>query len=283
MRLIPDSWSDRVPKHISPKRQVLCFHRFFHEELLKHGFISEVDQPFADKNPDFFRLLQACRYYRIIGHELIQIVDCFLTEMSIAMDNNGVFYRNAGMGGTISIEVYSLHDRLFIRDSMFGYGFDGFCQQGIVGFQFPGMEKSFCNSFLNCYVDDFPFAMELEKELFFEQTLPWLDNMCSMQAYADWRMKIMYKTPVQLRNILDSIWSQMMIKNWENMRAWEDYWKEDPYLSYWREDEQGKLVFSIRDAIDGKNELFLDSLLQENYQENLKKMKTYCPKLYEMI
>ena len=283
MRPIPDSWSDRVPNHISPKRQVMCFHRSFHEELLKQGFVCEVDQPFADKNPDFFRLLQACRYYRIIGHELIQIVDCFLTEMSIAMDNNGVFYRNAGMGGTISIEVYSLHDRLFIRDSMFGYGFDGFCQQRIVGFQFPDMEKSFCNSFLNCYVDDFTFAMELEKELFFEQTLPWLDNVCSIQAYADWRMKIMYKRPVQLRNILDSIWSQMMVKNWENMRAWEDYWKEDPYLSYWKEHEEGKIAFDIQDAISRQDERTLDLLLHENHMNNMQNLKAFCPRLYEQI
>ncbi|MBR3107584.1 MAG: hypothetical protein IKH30_10460 [Clostridia bacterium] len=283
MRPIPDSWSDRVPKHISPKRQVMCFHRSFHEELLKQGFVCEVDQPFADKNPDFFRLLQACRYYRIIGHELIQIVDCFLTEMSIAMDNNGIFYRNAGMGGTISIEVYSLHDRLFIRDSMFGYGFDGFCQQRIVGFQFPDMEKSFCNSFLNCYVDDFTFAMELEKELFFEQTLPWLDNVCSIQAYADWRMKIMYKRPVQLRNILDSIWSQMMVKNWENMRAWEDYWKEDPYLSYWKEHEEGKIAFGIQDAISRQDERTLDLLLHENHMNNMQNLKAFCPRLYEQI
>ena len=166
---------------------------------------------------------------------------------------------------------------------MFGYGFDGFCQQRIVGFQFPDMEKSFCNSFLNCYVDDFTFAMELEKELFFEQTLPWLDNVCSIQAYADWRMKIMYKRPVQLRNILDSIWSQMMVKNWENMRAWEDYWKEDPYLSYWKEHEEGKIAFGIQDAISRQDERTLDLLLHENHMNNMQNLKAFCPRLYEQI
>ncbi len=284
MRSIPDSWSDRIPKHISPKRQVMCFHRLFHEELLKHGFVCEVDQPFSDKNPDFFRLLRSCRYYRIICHEYLQIVDCHLTEIVIAMDNNGIFYRNAGMGGCISINVYSIHDKLSIKDSMFGYGVDGFCQQSIVGFRFPGMEDSYCNSFLNCYVDDFSFAMELEKELFFEQTIQWLEKMSSIHAYAEWRMKTMYEMPIGITNISNAIWSQMMIQNWKNMQACVDRWKESPDdIAFWKKYKEGKLMFSIQDAINEKNEFRLDSLLQKNRLENMKMIKTFCPKLYDTI
>lgn len=184
---IPDTWSDRVPKNISPKRQVQCFHKAFHQELTEHGFFCVASEMPEEKKPSAQSLMNLCRYYRLVGRELLQVVDGSIRQVQTALDNNGVFSRYDGVGGSIGINVFSLYERFAERFPPFGYGY-GIYQQRLMNFQFPGMRKGWYNSFLSLFRDDFSYAMELEKELFFEETLPWLDQMTTPEKHAQWRM-----------------------------------------------------------------------------------------------
>ena len=77
MRELPSEWSDRVPKGISPKRQVVLFRKAFHEELIANGFVSMRDLDFEEKNPSAVALLDMCRYFRFTQEGILQTVELF--------------------------------------------------------------------------------------------------------------------------------------------------------------------------------------------------------------
>ena len=215
---IPDTWSDREPKNISPKRQVVCFRKAFHEELTKRGFFCASSEMPEEKRPSAQSLVDLCRYYRLVHRDLLQVVDGTLTQLSDALDSKGVFSRYVGMGGCIGINVLSIYEKFLERYPPFADGY-GILQQRIVHFQFPGMEKDWCNSFLNLFRDDFSFAMGLEKQLFFEETLPWLDQMTTPEKHAQWRMETYSKYSRKHHGAKNALWSQLKLRRWEDAKA----------------------------------------------------------------
>ena len=272
---IPDSWSDREPKNISPKRQALCFHKAFHQELTERGFFCVSDRLPEEKRPSAQTLVDLCRYYRPVGRDLLQIVDGSLTQVSDALDNNGVFSRYLGTGGHIGVNVFSLFERFAARFPPFGYGY-GVSQQRIVRFQFPGMEKDWCNSFLNLFRDDFSYAMELEKQLFFEETLPWLDQMTTPEKHAQWRMETFSKYFRKDRGAKNALWSQLKLRRWEVantcIQAYFDSLEElglkGKFISPELKEEMA-FYESIRQAIAREDTAYIDQILEENKKKNL--------------
>ena len=184
---IPSSWSERIPRNISPKRQVCSFEKCFSSFLTERGFVSAKNTSMTN---ELEALFSACKYYRIMNHELLQIVQCDLTQLQIALSNNWHLDRNSRTGGAIKIHVYSLSDPIEMESHFFQSGAFGIHQQRIVNFRFPGMPASFSTSFIDLFCDDFGYAMQLEKDLFETETIIWLDNMNTMKKYADWRMQL---------------------------------------------------------------------------------------------
>ena len=272
---IPDTWSDRVPKNISPKRQVQCFHKAFHQELTEHGFLCVSDKLPEGKRPSAHSLVDLCRYYRLVDRDLLQVVDGSLTQLSDALDSEGVFSRYVGMGGLIGINVFSLYEQFVARFPPFGYGY-GILQQRIVHFQFPGMKKDWCNSFLNLFRDDFSYAMELEKQLFFEETLPWLDQMTTLEKHAQWRMETFSEYFRKDRGAKNALWSQLKLRRWEDantcIQAYFDGLQElglKGKFIYPELKEEMAFFECIRQAIARNDIEWIDLVLEENKKKNL--------------
>ena len=273
---IPDTWSDRIPKNISPKRQVECFRKAFHQGLTEHGFYCVGSELPEEKKPRAQTLLNLCRYYRPVNRDLLQIVDCTLRQIDDAMHNNGVFSRYAGIGGHIGINVLSLYDRFVTNFPPFAYG-DGLFQQRVVHFQFPGMEKSFCNSFLNLFRDDFSYAMELEKQLFFEETLPWLDQMTTVEKYAQWRMETFATYYRRDIGASAALWPQLKLKRWDEaatcVHTFTDYIRKvciKPEFMSAAIKEEVAFMEGILQAIARHDTQWIDSVLEDNKNRNLK-------------
>ena len=272
---IPDTWSDRVPKSISPKRQVLCFRKAFHEELTAHGFSCAGAGMPEEKRPSAQSLVDLCRYYRLVDRDLLQVVDGSLTQLSDALDSNGIFSRYVGTGGHIGVNVFSLYEQFAARFPPFGYGY-GILQQRIVHFQFPGMEKGWSNSFLNLFGDDFPYAMELEKQLFFEETLPWLDQMTTPEKHAQWRMETFSEYFRKDLGAKNALWSQLKLRRWEDANACiQAYFEGLKELGlggkfiYPELKEEMAFFESVRQAIAQKDTRWIDLVLEENKKKNL--------------
>ena len=272
---IPDTWSDRVPKNISPKRQAQCFHKAFHQKLIEHGFFCVSSEVPEEKKPSAQSLMNLCRYYRLVDRDLLQVVDGSLLQVFDALHNNGVFSRYVGTGGHIGINVFSLYEQFSDGFPPFGYGFVIF-QQRLMHFQFPGMEKGWYNSFLNLFTDDFSYAMELEKQLFCEETLPWLDRMTTPDKHAQWRMETFseyYRKDIGAKNAL---WSQLKLRRWDDakacIQAYLDALREmciKPDYILPPESKEREFMENVLQAIARKDIQWIDHILEENREKNL--------------
>ena len=272
---IPDTWSDRVPRNMNPKRQAQCFHRAFHQGLTEHGFFCVSSEIPEEKKPSAQSLMDVCRYYRLVDRDLLQIVDGSLDQVALALHENGVFSRYVGMGGHIGINVYSLYEQFTEGFPPFGYGF-GIFQQRLMHFQFPGMEKSFCNSFLNLFRDDFSYAMELEQEFFFDETLPWLDRMTTPEKHAQWRMDTFLEFSRKDWGSKNALWSQLKLRRWKDaetcIRIYLDALRENCIrieLMSQKIKEQVAFMESILHAIAQEDTQWIDQILEENRKKNV--------------
>ena len=272
---VPDTWSERVPRNISPKRQVQCFHKAFHQELTERGFFCVGSKVPEEKKPSAQSLMNLCRYYRLVDRDLLQVVDGAMTQVFDALHSNGVFSRYVGTGGHIDINVFSLYEQFSDGFPPFGYGF-GIYQQHLMHFQFPGMEKGWYNSFLNLFGDDFSYAIGLEKELFFEETLPWLDQMTTPEKHAQWRMESFeefYRKDIGAKNAL---WSQLKQRRWEEaetcIQAYLDAKRDMGVIRdiMAREiREEVAFMERIQQAIKREDIQWVDQILTENKVKNL--------------
>ena len=268
---IPDTWSDRVPRNIAPKRQVQFFHNAFHQLLTEHGFFCAASEMPEEKRPSAQELVKLCRYYRLVDRDLLQVVECALNQVFDALHSRG-FSRYVGTGGHIGVNVFSLYEPF---DSQFHYGFVTF-QQRIVHFQFPGMEKGWYNSFLNLFGDNFSFAMDLEKQLFVEETLPWLDQMTTPEKQAQWRMETYSEFYMEDFGPKLAIWSQLKLRRWKeaetciraHMNKSLQKWVGMESLERAVKEEYA-LMESILDAIAREDIQWIDSLLEDNRKKNL--------------
>ena len=74
MREIPDNWSDRIPRGVSPKRQTDLFRSAFHDGLPKSGFTCMGDPLSPGGSPRPLELAQRCRYARLTEGGVLQTV-----------------------------------------------------------------------------------------------------------------------------------------------------------------------------------------------------------------
>lgn len=272
---IPDTWSDRIPKNISPKRQVRYFRQAFHQLLTEHGFFCVSNEMPEEALPRPHALADMCRYYRVVNRDLFQIVDGALTQIYEALDRKGGYSRYVGTGGFIGINVFSLCDGFHAGCPPFCYGMCIY-QQRLMHFQFPGMRKGWCNSFLNLFRDDFPYAMELEKELFLEETLPWLDQMTTLEKYAQWRFETISEYMRKDWGATYALWSQLKLRRWKEadacIQAYFDGLKETritPEIMYPELKREAERMENIRQAIAREDTAFIDRILDENRKESM--------------
>lgn len=271
MRQVPDSWSDRVPKNISIQRQARCFHRHFHDGLVQAGFMCASDLDDVEPREEVPALLAFCRYYRI-RNGFLQMVDCRLNQMDAT---TGKPDRNGRIGGEIMVQQHALTDDIPMKHlPMFSYD-SAWGQQGFVEFRYPGMAADFHPSFLSLYVDDFDMAMQLEAELFFEQTLPKLDALAESEAHAAWWMtKIPADGDVHALRFFQALWSQLTVRNWEAARRCAEKAAGSVAYPEW---PQLAAIIARRDIREA------DDLLAENRRNNLSMLSERAPKLVPFL
>lgn len=267
MRQVPDSWSDRMPKNISIQRQARCFHRHFHDGLEQAGFMCASDLVDVAPREEVPALLAFCRYYRVrVG--FLQMVDCRLNQMD---ETTGKPDRDGRIGGTIMVQQHALTDHIpMMHLPMFSY-YSAWGQQEFVGFRYPGMAADFHPSFLSLYVDDFEMAMQLESELFFEQTLPKLDTLAEPEAHAAWWMtQISADGDVHAMRLFQAVWPQLTVRNWEAARRCAEKAIGSVAYPQWPQ---------LADIIARRDVRAADELLAENRRKNLSMLAERAPKL----
>ena len=216
MREIPDSWSERIPRRVSPKQQATLFRRVFHEGLLKNGFTCMGDPLARTANPSPRELAQMCRYARLTDDGVLQTVFFDMNEILADEDR----FDPHACGATLNVCLWHMKEPLPSNPHYFWIC--GFSQQRVTGFRYPGMEADFRPSFINVYCDDFPFALALEKELFFEQTLPLLDAHATVQSLAAWWMETLDPRWQMTARPDCAIWPQLESHLWEEAQACVD-------------------------------------------------------------
>ena len=280
MRSIPQEWSNRIPQRISPKKQVELFRDTFHFKLLEHGFICDGETTPTEKNPSALSLLHLCRYYRVLNGTMLQMVDCFLNRLD---GTEGTYKMYLSIGGSIRIQIYSLVDRIPMHEPMFCWGY-GQTQQALTEFRFPDMPYDFSTSFINAFCDDFKFAIDLEQELFFEQTIPWLNEHSTVEQYADWRMAKLKASPSnRYRNATFAIWSQLQTRKWENAEVCIEqclaHLLNLPGKHSYRNSERIAQWHTIQQLILQRDVYLIDKLLQDNRASNVRNLLIAAPRL----
>ena len=117
--------------------------------------------------------------------------------------------------------------------------------------------------------------MELEKQLFFEETLPWLDQMTTPEKHAQWRMETFSEYFRKDQGAKIALWSQLKLRRWEDaaacVQAYFDEMQElgikvsaSPYIK-----KQVAFMESIQQAIAQRDTQWIDSVLEENKKKNL--------------
>lgn len=267
MRQVPDSWSDLVPKNISIQKQARCFRKHFHDGLIQAGFVCASDLEDVAPKEDVPALLALCRYYRIRAG-FLQMVDCRLNQMD-AM--KGKPDRHSRIGGEIMVQQHALTDYIAMKHlPMFSY-FCAWGQQSFTEYRYPGMGADFQASFLSLYVNDFELAMQLEAELFFEQTLPKLDSLASPEAHAAWWMtKIPAEGDVHALRLFQAVWPQLAVRDWEAARRCAEKATRSAAYPQWPQ---------LAEIIACRNARAADDLLAENRSKNLSMLAERAPKL----
>lgn len=287
MREVPSDWSERVPKGISPKRQVVFFRKAFHDGLLTNGFTCLGEHDSEEKRPSAMALLDMCRYFRITKEGILQTVELYLEQID---ETKGTFDRYA-RGGFVSVHMWALVDWIPMQKPVYCWGW-GRSQQAVTHFHFPNMEESFCASFIDLFCDDFPYAIELEKDLFFEQTLPWLEQHSTLEQYANWRMSFIENGSAYWL-ALTTVWSQLQLQRWEKavicVNYCLDYWawytgeerrtKPEEYPAGSRE----AVLCKILQLIKQNDKAAIEDLLEANRVQNEANFEKGLPKLYYQL
>ena len=284
MRPIPDSWDDRVPKRINVKRQTQCFHDLFHEGLLAHGFVCQGDQMPTEKKPNIPQLVAMTRYYRVIDGKILQSVVCPLREIDT---DKMTVYRNGYMSAPIHTPVFSLYDDYRMTDPLWGW-IGTPIQQRLVDFRFPNMGSKFCASFSDLYVDDFRFAMELEKELFFEQTIPWLEAHKTFESYNQYCITQWDKNDHHGSCSHRYIWSFLHMHQWDKvleccnaqLEGTRKLMERNPKIKF---DSCQKYYLELERCALDKDTEYARKRLIENYEKNVKNLLETVPKLKDQL
>ena len=133
------------------------------------------------------------------------------------------------------------------------------------------MEKSFSSSFLNLYVDDFPMAMGLEKELFFERTLPEMDALASVDACAAWWREKLARWPQAHHWYCGlAMWAQLAAGDWDAAGCCAD-------RSFWYAPERHE---GLRNMIARQDTQELAALLAENRRIFEARLAVHAPELH---
>ena len=276
MREIPENWSERIPKNVSPKRQTALFRGAFHEGLLESGFACMGDPLLLGYAPRPIELAQMCRYARLTVGGVLQTV-CL--DMRGILADEDRFDRNA-RGAALNICLWSLKEQLPSNPHYFWTC--GFSQQGVTDFCYPGMEADFKPSFISLYCDDFPFALGLEKELFFERTLPFLDVHTTTEALASWWMQTLNPRRQMTARPDRAIWPQLEARRWEDAQACVDMGLAR--LAEIRSDESYKARwYELQGLITRRSSADADSLIAANRAANQTLLPTLLPGLFPQL
>lgn len=250
MRGIPEDWSDRVPKYIAVWRQVRCFRRHFHAGLTAAGFRCVSGREQVDAKTPVREMMDMCLYLRMRGG-VLQTVKCCLSMIDDTEDKICPYSR---IGGEINVQLTTPADPMALQEPLHVYLL-GLSQQFFTGFRFPGMEKGFSNSFLNLYVDDFPMAMELEQELFFEQTLPMMDSIATEEAYAAWWRERLASWPEAHHWYWrQAMWAQLTVGDWAAAEAMAQH-------AFWMNPEKNR---ALAEVIARRDQQERERLLEQN-------------------
>lgn len=265
MRPIPEDWSDRIPKNISVARQVRCFREYFHAGLTAAGFHCRSNREHVDEKTTVREMMDMCLYIRLCGG-VLQMVKC---RLSMIDDTEDRICPYSGIGGEIMVELTTPADPMALQEPLHVY-LMGLAQQFFTGFRFPGMEKEFSNSFLNLYVDDFPMAMGLEKELFFEQTLPAMNSITSEETCAAWwREKLADWPEAHHWYWRQAMWAQLAVGDWaaaESCAAQALFTETERHAQ-------------LRDVIARRDAQELELLLEENRRVCGERLAVHAPGL----
>lgn len=266
MHPIPEDWSDRVPKNISVFRQVRCFREHFHAGLTAAGFRCVSGRGQVDAKTPVREMMDMCLYLRMRGG-VLQTVKC---SLSMIDDTEDKLCPYSPIGGAIQVQLTTPADPMALQEPLHVY-LMGISQQFFTGFRFPGMEKSFSSSFLNLYVDDFPMAMGLEKELFFEQTLPAMDAIASVEACAAWWQEKLERWPQAHHWYCGlAMWAQLAAGDWDAAERCAD-------RAFWYAPERHE---GLRDMIARQDAPQLASLLAENRRVFEARLAVHAPELH---
>ena len=112
--------------------------------------------------------------------------------------------------------------------------------------------------------------------MFFEETLPWLDQMTTPEKHAQWRMETYSKYSRKHLGAKNALWSQLKLRRWEDantcIQAYFDGLKElglGGKFIYPELKEEMAFFESIRQAIARKDAQWIDQVLEKNKKNNL--------------
>lgn len=265
MRPIPEDWSDRVPKNISVFRQVRCFREHFHAGLTAAGFLCVSSRERVDTKTPVRDMMDMCLYLRMRGG-VLQTVKCSLNMIDETEDK---LCPHSPIGGAIQVQLTTLADPMALQEPLHVY-LRQLSQQFFTDFRFPGMEAGFCSSFLNLYVDDFPMAMGLEEELFFERTLPEMDAIASVDACAAWWREKLERWPQAHHWYCDlAMWAQLAAGDWDAAGRCAD-------RAFWYAPESHE---ALRSMIARQDAQALEPLLAENRRVCEARLAVHVPGL----
>lgn len=209
------------PRHMSEKKQVECFRKYFHDVLIAEGFVCPATEMPKGSKASALELLKLSGYHRIVNNTIWQTVSFFIGTVCPARMR---YARQEDMVAHISVNEHLLDQ--FMGANYYLATQLSFDQYRFSGAERPGGQTSHMNLLLQdnpagYTAEEYEHAMQKELEVFITHTLPKLNAPPPLTEYArravdeynktcQWHLYGYTMRPYRY------VWKTLIVKDWIN-------------------------------------------------------------------